>query len=291
LTTGLTRKRSTSIEAGAAQNLLDSVADFRLGLLLQDLREVLARAVEHRVGRTLRGFVGTNQIADFVQHVADVHRIQHCQEKLQVHLEAGFHVGLREAFGLLEENHAKVFEAGIAKRQAILGFVHPEAARPARARGNEHVFVDDFLVRHSLLLESLEELHEISDREIRRVALSVVAVLLAELERGDIRHGDDLTLVAESFPRALDQALVAPRESAEKHGGVRPVGARKGALDGSLEMFDRFLGAKCSRRAGRIDPWGGLRRGEFDAHGGLLCTSVGNVPPEYVPADGPCAIE
>jgi hypothetical protein len=61
----------------------------------------------------------------------------------------------------------------------------------------------------------LEVLHQIPNREIRGIALAVVAKLLARLKCVDVGRGQRLGFVAEAFERALDQPLVFPGESAE----------------------------------------------------------------------------
>jgi hypothetical protein len=128
-------------------------------------------------------FVGANRVSDFVQHVAAVQRVEDAQEEVQIHLQAGFGVGLAQAAGLLEQQHAEAVETRVAQRQAILGFVHAEAAGSASARGEEHVAVDDFLLGQPLLFQALQILHQVADGEVSRVALAVVAVFLARLKR------------------------------------------------------------------------------------------------------------
>jgi hypothetical protein len=55
-------------------------------------------------------------------------------------LEADVVAGrLREAALLLEEHHAEAVEARVAQRLPVLGHVHAEAARTARARREEDV--------------------------------------------------------------------------------------------------------------------------------------------------------
>ena len=61
-------------------------------------------------------------------------------EERRVQLEADVVAGrLLEAAGLLEEHDAEAVEAGVAQRLAVLGDVHAEAARAARAGGEEDV--------------------------------------------------------------------------------------------------------------------------------------------------------
>ena len=52
-------------------------------------------------------------------------------------------------------NYAEAIKTGIAQRQAILGFIHAEAAGSARTGSEEDVPVDDFLFGNSLLFEGL----------------------------------------------------------------------------------------------------------------------------------------
>jgi hypothetical protein len=46
--------------------------------------------------------------------------------------------------------------------------------------------VNDILSRLALLLQSLQKLHQISDREIGGIALAVIAVFLAGLESRNV---------------------------------------------------------------------------------------------------------
>ena len=94
------------------------------------------------------------RVGHFVQHVAAVQGVEDTEEEVDVHLQAGFGVGLGEAAGLLEQEHAEAVEAGIAQGQAILGLVHAEAAGSAGAGREEDVAVDDFLLGKSLLFEA-----------------------------------------------------------------------------------------------------------------------------------------
>src|SRR4029450_3598204 len=93
---------------------------------------------------------------------------------------------------------------------------HPETARAAGSGGEKHVAIDDVLPRHALRLETLQELDEMPDHEVRRVALAVVSVLFAKLERGDIGNGHDLHAVASRLERRLQQRIVLPGEPADQ---------------------------------------------------------------------------
>ena len=71
-----------------------------------------------------------------------------------------------------------------------------------------------------LLFQALHELHQVADGEVGGVALAVVAVFLAELERLLVGDGHGFALVAQAFERAVDQLFVLPGEAAEEDGGV-----------------------------------------------------------------------
>ena len=109
--------------------------------------QVIHAFVEHVVGLRRRSTsYGRMRVRHFVHHVAAVERVEDAEEEVEVHLQAGFGVGLAQAAGLLEQQHAEAVEPGVAQRQAVFGFVHAEAARAAGAGGEEHVPVDDFLL-------------------------------------------------------------------------------------------------------------------------------------------------
>ena len=57
------------------------------------------------------------------------------RKKSRFMCNAGFGVGLIESAGLLEEHDAEAVVTGVAQGQPVLGFVHAETARTARARG------------------------------------------------------------------------------------------------------------------------------------------------------------
>ena len=199
--------------------------------------QVVHLLVEHAVGLAGVDFERTQRVGDFVHHVAAVQRVEDAEEEVDIHLQPGFGVRLVEAAGLLEQEHAEAVEPGIAQRQAVFGFVHAEAAGSASAGGEEDVPVDDFLLGNALLFERLQILHQVADGEVSRIALAVVAVLLAGLERLDVRGGHGFGAIAEAFEGAMHQFLVLPGQSAEKEGrlGALVLGERR--FSGTLEVM------------------------------------------------------
>ena len=186
-------------------------------------------------------FERTDLIGDVVNDVTDVQGVEETQEEVEVHFQAGFRFGLVQPARLLKQQHAEAIKSRVAQRQTILGFVHSEAAGPAGAGGDEDVAVDDLLLGQAFLFQVLDKLHKVADGEVGGIALSIVAILFAELEGLLVGHRDRLALVAEAFQRAMDQLFVLPGEAAEENGGVVALGLGKGALDGLVELLHRPL--------------------------------------------------
>ena len=91
--------------------------------------EVVHRLVEHLVGLAGVDLVRPQRVRDFVHHVAAVQRVEDAEEEVEIHLQPGFGVGLAQAAGLLEQQHAEAVEPGVAQRQPVFGFIHTETAR------------------------------------------------------------------------------------------------------------------------------------------------------------------
>ena len=190
--------------AAALDQVGDLAVELRRLLALHDLVHELGGLGERLVSGPGGRLERAHLVCDLVEQVARVERVEHAHEEVEVHLEAGLEVTLLEAALLLEQQHAKAVEAGVTQGQAVLGLVHAEAARPAGAGGQEDVAVDDLLGAHALdVAQVLDELHEVADGEVGRVALPVVAVLLAELEGVDVGGRHDRGLVAERLEHAL----------------------------------------------------------------------------------------
>jgi hypothetical protein len=82
----------------------------------------------------------------------------------------------------------------------------------------------------------LQVLHEIANGEIRRIALAVVSVLLAQLEGSDIWHRNNFAAVPAAFEHSLDEPFVFPSETAKQDGDFPALLSRKRPLHGTPEM-------------------------------------------------------
>ncbi len=195
--------------------------------------------VEDTVGRALFRLIGTDAEDHLVHDVAQVQRVEHAHAEVHGKLQPGFARGRLHAVVLLEQQHAEAVEACVLQGQAVLGLIHAEAARATGAGGEEDVIVDDLLLGHAAGFQALQILHQIAHREVRRIALPVVAVFLAELEGRDIRHRQDLAAIAAAFENGLDDLLMLPRQAAEKNGDLAALLRGEGTLDRTLEVADR----------------------------------------------------
>src|SRR5262249_44199476 len=132
---------------------------------------------------------------------------------------------------------AEPIEPGVLKRESIFSLIHPEPARSARSRCEENIFIDDFLTRHPSLLEALKELHKIPDREISRIALSVIAEFLADLKSRDVGRRHDLAFISAALECGLNEFFVFPSKSAEQDRYLVALMREKRTFHGLLEVL------------------------------------------------------
>src|ERR1022692_4341446 len=93
----------------------------------------------------------------------------------------------------------------------ISSFVIPRACRPWR-------YCTRLPTVKYVGLQALEVLHQIANREVRGIALAVVAIFLAQLKRRDVGHRQNLAVISAALKHRLDHALVFPGQAAEKNG-------------------------------------------------------------------------
>ena len=85
-----------------------------------------------------------------------------------------------------------------------------------------------------LLLEPLQVLYQVADREIGWIALAIVAKFFSQLEGGEIGRGEPLATVPAVLEDGANERLVLPGETAEQNGDAatsavngRSIGRRK----------------------------------------------------------------
>ncbi len=214
--------------------------DFKRRPVAQRGGELVHRALEHLFGLALVHLEGPHLIDQVVHHVPDVQGVQHAQPEIHGELQPRLAGSGFQAVAIVEEQHAEAVEPGVLQREAIFGFVHAEAARAAGSRRKKYVVIEYVLARLACLLERLQVFHQVADRKIRRIALAVVAILLAQLKPGNIRHGDALAVVSGAEENGADEFLVLPGKSAKKNRDAAALFRGERALDGLVKMFRGF---------------------------------------------------
>jgi len=165
-----------------------------------------------------------------------VHRIEHAEPEIDGELQPRLAGRGLDSVAILEEQDAETIEAGVLEREAILGLVHAETARSAGTGGEENVVVEDVLARNAFLFEELEILDQIADREIGGIALPVVAIFLAELERGHVGHGQLFATVTAALEDRANEVLMLPGKAAKQDRHPAALFSGEGALDRLVEM-------------------------------------------------------
>ena len=156
-----------------------------------------------------------------VQGVGQVEGLDQAEDEVQVQVEPGGLVtGLVDPVVRSQDQHPESIESRVGQGQAVLGLVHAEPARPARARGQVNVGIHDPLAGHPLRLEAPQVFHQVPHREVRRIAETVVPVLLPDGERIQVRRWQGPAPVSHGAHRRLHELVVLRRETADQDGGM-----------------------------------------------------------------------
>src|SRR5207248_9607156 len=97
--------------------------------------QIFAKPIDHfaenAIGFAFVHLIRTNLIDQIVDHVTQVHGIQHAESKINGELQPRLARGSFNSIAVFEQQHAEAVESGILQRETILGFVHSEAAGTA----------------------------------------------------------------------------------------------------------------------------------------------------------------
>src|SRR5262249_5286794 len=121
-------------------------------------------------------------------------------------------------------------------------------ARAAGASGEEDIILDDVLPRNTFRLQELEILHQIAHGEICWITLTVVAILLAQLESSNIGNRQNLAAIAAALEDSTNQRLMFPGESAEKYRYLMPLFRSKRAFDRTGKVGRRIFESHVARQ-------------------------------------------
>ena len=215
------------------------------------LAEKSAQSV-HDLGKSAVGFtrnnlVGTELVKHLVGDVAQIERVQHSHAEIDGEFQSRLaRLGL-EPIVLRKQQDAKPSKSSVLQRHPVLGFVHPEAARPARPRSEEDVVVQDLLPAKPACFQPAQILDQIAHREICGIALCRVPEFPTQVIGGKIRIGQDFAAVAAPVKNRLDKFLVLPGEPAEEDGDPLALLPGEEPLLRAAEVPHRRL-----RQAGRL---------------------------------------
>ena len=113
--------------------------------ILEVLAQSLHRLAKDAIGLAFVHFKGTDLVYEVVDHVAQVHGVQHSEAKINCELQPGLsRLGL-DSIAVFEQQHAEAVEACVLQREAIFGLIHSESARAARTSRKEDVVIQNIL--------------------------------------------------------------------------------------------------------------------------------------------------
>src|SRR4029077_1503174 len=99
--------------------------------VFQITTESIHRFPEYFVGLALIHFEWPNLVDQIVEHIAQVHGVQHAKSKVDREFQSRLARGGLNPIAVLEEQHPEAVEASVLQSKTILGLIHPEPARPA----------------------------------------------------------------------------------------------------------------------------------------------------------------
>src|SRR3979490_1334991 len=105
--------------------------------------EVFAKPI-HRLAKYPLSFAfvyfeRTDLVDEVVEHVPEVHGVQHAESEVNRELQSRLPGGCLDSIAILEQQQAEAVETRVLQREAILGLIHAEAAWTARTCREEDV--------------------------------------------------------------------------------------------------------------------------------------------------------
>src|SRR6266404_3024225 len=100
---------------------------------------------KHTIGLAFVHLKRTNLVDQVVDHVTQVHGIQHSEAKIDAELQSRLSgLGL-DSVAILEQQNPEAVKARVLKRETIFGFIHSEAAWATRTSGEENIVIQNML--------------------------------------------------------------------------------------------------------------------------------------------------
>ena len=99
------------------------------------ISQVFAQAIHHFAEHAIRlagvRLERTNLINQVIDHVAQVHGVEHAEAEVNRELQARLARSGLDPVAIFKEEHAEAIEPGVLQRKAVFRLVHAKAARPA----------------------------------------------------------------------------------------------------------------------------------------------------------------
>ena len=123
----------------------EPIVDVEHAAIAERERQPLHAVLERAIGLAVLHLVRANLVADIVQDVTEVQRVERAQAEIDRELQPCLARRRIDPIVLLEEEDAEPVEAGVLHAEPVLRLVHPKPARSTRAGREEHIVVDNIL--------------------------------------------------------------------------------------------------------------------------------------------------
>ena len=117
----------------------------------------------------------------------------------------------------------------------------PKRQGPQAAGSEEDVASMISWLDKSSSFQRPQKLDEVTDREVSRIALAVVAILLTDLEGGYVGVRQHLETISAATEHGFDEAFVFPGKASEKDGYPVTFFSGEGPLYGAVEVLNGFF--------------------------------------------------
>src|SRR5260370_39982900 len=101
--------------------------DFKRVPVSEVLAKSIHRLAEYAISLTLLHFERPNLVDQVVEHIPQVHGVQHAESKVDRELQSRLARGRLDSVAVLEHQHTEAIESGVLQHESILRPATPEA--------------------------------------------------------------------------------------------------------------------------------------------------------------------
>src|SRR5437870_5441405 len=105
--------------------------DFKRVSISQVVAKRIHRLAEYAIRLAFVHFEWANLVDQVVEHVTQVHGVQHAKSEVDGELQSRLARGGLDSVAVLKQQHTETVEARVLQREAILCLIHAEAAGTA----------------------------------------------------------------------------------------------------------------------------------------------------------------